>query len=164
MRRFLEWARDARVILGLALFGFLLLEGAYRLQGAARRQVRQLRAPSTEQSRPAHPYADQAWWHAARAHGNQGFGLRFDAYRGWWVKPFSSPYLNIDSAGFRLTPQAPVSRPARRVFMMGGSTMWGYTSRDSMTIPALVAARLRARGFSDIEVVNLAQSAAFART
>jgi hypothetical protein len=42
--------------------------------------------------------------------------------------------------------------------MLGGSTMWGWTARDSATIPSLVAARLTARG-EDVEVVSLAQPA-----
>jgi hypothetical protein len=43
--------------------------------------------------------------------------------------------------------------------MLGGSTMWGYTARDSFTIPSLLAAELSRRGMSGVEVVNLAQPA-----
>ena len=50
------------------------------------------------------------------------------------------------------------SRPSRRLYLLGGSVMWGWVVRDTFTIPSLVAARLRERGYTDVEVVNLAQS------
>jgi hypothetical protein len=37
--------------------------------------------------------------------------------------------------------------------------MWGYTSPDSLTIPSLVALRLRDLGYQDVETLNLAQPA-----
>jgi hypothetical protein len=43
--------------------------------------------------------------------------------------------------------------------MLGGSTMWGFTARDSSTIPSLTALELAGRGVTDVEVVNLAQAA-----
>jgi hypothetical protein len=42
--------------------------------------------------------------------------------------------------------------------MFGGSAMWGWMVRDSATIPTLVASRLHALGYRDVEVVNFAQS------
>jgi hypothetical protein len=67
--------------------------------------------------------------------------------------------VNIDSAGRRLTISPVSNSPtALRVFMLGGSSMWGYTSRDSFTIPSLLSQRLAARGVGNVEVVNLAQA------
>jgi hypothetical protein len=34
--------------------------------------------------------------------------------------------------------------------------MWGFTARDSLTVPSLVAAQLAERGFRDVEVINFA--------
>ena len=67
--------------------------------------------------------------------------------------------MNVDSLGRRLTPQSAQAGAPHRVLLLGGSTMWGYTARDSFTIPALVARALRRRGMQDIEIVNLAQPA-----
>jgi lysophospholipase L1-like esterase len=50
------------------------------------------------------------------------------------------------------------SATARRIFMLGGSTMWGTGARDSFTIPSQVASRLHARGIENVEVVNFAQA------
>jgi lysophospholipase L1-like esterase len=64
----------------------------------------------------------------------------------------------VDSLGRRRTIQAPPSGTAPfRVAMLGGSAMWGYTARDSATIPSLVAAKLAADGVTGVELVNLAQ-------
>jgi len=137
---------------------FLALEGLYRAQAA-------LRADPAAPARPAvdstlHPYAREAWW--GQFQGADGQGARdnhFDLYRGHLARPASSRYVNIDSAGRRLTPQAPPSGQgmARQIFMLGGSTMWGYAVRDSFTIPVHLARELHQRGVTDVEVVNLAQ-------
>jgi hypothetical protein len=84
---------------------------------------------------------------------------RFDPYRGLWGSFYQSTYVNVDSAGWRRTVQPEPSSNARRVFLLGGSTMWGYAARDAYTIPSLLAAELRRRGIRDVEIVNLAQTA-----
>jgi hypothetical protein len=152
--------RDLWLMIGLTLILFLGLEGLYRVRAAiladrpdpARRVVE-----ST-----LHPYAKEAWWGPFQ--DRDGLRVRlnqFDPYRAFWGTPASSRYVNVDSAGRRVTPQerAPDGATIRQVFMLGGSTMWGYTSRDSFDIPALVARELRERGVTDVEVVNLAQGA-----
>lgn len=149
--------RDLWLMIGITLIMFLGLEGLYRAQAA-------IRSDRPTQSRKVvdstlHPYANEAWWGPFQ--GKEGHGVRdnhFDPYRGHMASPASSRYVNIDSAGRRITPQAPASGSrVRQVYMLGGSTMWGYTARDSFTIPALVAKELHARGVTDVEVVNLAQ-------
>ncbi len=156
--RVLRWVRDTWLILGATLLIFLLLEagtqGVHWLRGAV-------------ESRPAgagvpeHPYAHQPWW--AEFQGPEGLMARrnrFDPYRVHWSLPMNTPYIHIDSAGQRLTIQ-PRSEAAtvRRIVFLGGSTMWGYTARDSFTIPSLTAARLKALGVTDFQAVNLAQAA-----
>lgn len=56
-------------------------------------------------------------------------------YTLWKRGPFSSAFVNIDSAGLRVTPKQPDS-DAMKVFIFGGSTVWGTGSPDSLTIPA----------------------------
>jgi hypothetical protein len=153
--RIIGWIRDAWLILGLSLLLFLTLEGAYRFQRGVRFGFSE---PPDPTESPRHPNAGEAWWRGwfdqpvfKRYH-------RYDPYRGWWKKPYSSPWFNVDSAGNRVTVQAAAgSSPRLRVLMLGGSTMWGYTSRDSFTIPSLLAAELARRGLAGVEVVNLAQ-------
>lgn len=155
-QRILAGLRDGWLILGLSLLLFLLLEGAYRLESGLRLQLSAETPPSES---PLHPYAHEPWWHGWFDQAVFKSSHAYDPYRGWWKKPYASPSFNVDSAGRRVTVQAGGGGPTHaRILMLGGSTMWGFTSRDSFTIPSLLAAELSRRGVSGVEVVNLAQS------
>ena len=153
--RIIVWLQTGWLALGMALLGFLLLEGLYTGQ----RQVR-ARLFGSDDEREAqaagHPYRGQAWFRQLlRERARQQ--KQFDPWRTWWSYPMSGTYINIDSAGRRRTIQAASdSAPAARVLMLGGSALWGFTVRDSLTIPSLVARDLGLRGWH-VEVVNLAQ-------
>lgn len=150
----LQLLADSWLIVGLSLVLLVALESAYRAQGAVRRALWSSPARTTP---AAHPHDGEAWWeelHRARQE------VLYDPYRSWWPGPVSGGVLNVDSAGRRRTVASVTPPPdARRVLMLGGSTMWGYTARDSFTIPSLTARELYARDVRDAELVNLAQSA-----
>ncbi len=136
--------RDAWLIAGLTLLLFVVLEGLFRLQRVVRVGVQG---------------AGPATLAAAGGEGASVVSRRFDPYRAWWPDPATSALINIDSLGRRFTPQPWLTAPAaRRVLMLGGSTMWGWTHADSTTIPTFVARALHDRGLQGVEVVNLAQS------
>lgn len=144
-------------MIGLTLGLFLALEGAYRLQAAIRR--RPIPGPAVDST--LHPYHGQAWFHEFNdgPDGLPGRKYHLDPFRFHWPYPQTSRWLNIDSAGRRLTVSSVTdSATALRVFMLGGSAMWGFTARDSQTIPSLLAGRLRARGIDNVIVENLAQA------
>jgi len=152
--------RDFWLMVGVTLALFLGLEGLYRVQSAIRGTGGGAPRPVVDST--LHPYANEPWWGGFQ--GRDGLRVRnnrFDPYRAFWGTPASSKYVNVDSAGRRITPQQLPSGPGRvrQLFMLGGSTMWGYTVRDSFTVPALVARGLQERGVTDVEVVNLAQGA-----
>lgn len=152
--------RDLWLMIGVTLILFLGLEGLYRAPAAILARRPEPAQPVVDST--LHPYFHEAWWGPFQ--GRDGLLVRynrFDPYRAFWGTPATSRYVNVDSAGRRITPQElPSSRGAvRQVFMLGGSAMWGYTSRDSFAIPALVARELHDRGVMDVEVVNLAQGA-----
>lgn len=67
--------------------------------------------------------------------------VHFEPYYHWRRGPYSGKYINIDAEGVRRTIKSPKGG-ARRVFMLGGSTMWGTGSPDSHTIPSLLQRRL----------------------
>lgn len=151
-------ARDACLIVGVTAILIIGLEVAYRTEGA----VKAIFVPHKSgegANRPDHPYRGEAWWPVfvhVRDDPVAGRSEVYDPYRGWWLRPLNSPSFVIDSAGRRRTVQAvpkPGSHP-REVFMFGGSAMWGHTVRDSSTLPSLIAARLAARGYDDVVVVN----------
>jgi lysophospholipase L1-like esterase len=88
--------------------------------------------------------------------------MRWYPYAYWKATPMSSPYLNIDADGNRVTwskPEAARSgaRPTLRVFMLGGSTLWGTGVRDNHTLASLLAKRFAHNSDYDVEVTNLGQ-------
>jgi len=153
---FFSGLRDLWIAIGITLLAFALLEWAYVGQLAVRERMRgsdEVRAARE----PGHPYAGQEWYPEFLA-ARDATREKYDAWRGYWAYPTASRYLNVDSAGYRLTVQPAGAQSATRtVFLLGGSAMWGFTARDSMTIPSLVASGLRAAGFGDVAVINMAQ-------
>lgn len=152
--------RDVWAAIGIAVAFFFLLEGGYNGQLALRHRV-QGSDDVREANEPGHPYAHEAWF-ADFLEARAALHQRFDPARVYWAYPVTSRYLNVDTAGYRVTiPAAPATaapgpRP-RLVYLLGASAMWGYTARDSMTIPSLVARGLAAAGVTDVQVLNLAQ-------
>lgn len=149
--------RDLWIGLGITLLAFGLLEGAFIGQRALRAAWSgsdDMRAAQ----RDGHPYAGQAWY-TDFVRAREAAREKFDPWRTYWAHSTTSRYLNVDSGGYRVTIQPlPRHTAARTVYLLGGSAMWGFTARDSLTIPSLVAAGLDSAGFRDIAVVNLSQS------
>jgi len=149
--------RDLWIALGITLLAFGLLEGAF----IGQRAVRAAWSGSDDMrvaQRDGHPYAGQAWY-TEFVRAREAAREKFDPWRTYWAHSTTSRYLNVDSGGYRVTIQ-PVERhnAARTVYLLGGSAMWGFTARDSLTIPSLVAAGLDSAGLNDVAVVNLSQS------
>ena len=60
------------------------------------------------------------------------------SFIGWRRKPMKTATINIDSNGVRRTHRHPsADARARKVAFLGGSTMWGTGSPDSLTIPSM---------------------------
>ncbi|MEO8198943.1 MAG: SGNH/GDSL hydrolase family protein [Gemmatimonadota bacterium] len=153
--RVLGVVRDGWLILGIVVLMFLGLEFGYRLYAGA---------PSPTQATPfppTHPYYHSDWY-AAFNTGPDGPNARkylLDPYRFHRLAPISTLFIHVDSLGHRFTAWSAPRHDARlHVFLLGGSAMWGFTVRDSFTIPSLFAQALKQRGLNDVEVLNLAES------
>ena len=91
------------------------------------------------------------------------YHARWSSYVYYRREPFSGRHITIDSGGIRGTiPRGKPStdgRPPARVFLFGGSTMWGTGARDSGTIPSALA-RLIAEDpdAGPASVVNMGES------
>jgi hypothetical protein len=88
-----------------------------------------------------------------------GSSVDWQPYAHWRNKPHAGDYINVDQRGLRRTWQA--AQPAEhstplRIFMFGGSAMWGYGNRDDYTIPSQLAKQLDAAGHH-VEVTNFGQ-------
>ncbi|HEX4935697.1 MAG TPA: SGNH/GDSL hydrolase family protein, partial [Gemmatimonadaceae bacterium] len=155
--RVLETLRTAWLMVGITLLLFFGLEFGYRAWSGARRAIAGPVRPPVDMRE--FPFHGQQWYREFQRESARRTD-RFDPYRGFWSRPMTGRWKNIDALGRRVTPQPPFdSSRALRVLMLGGSTMFGFNVPDSMTIPALTAARLAALGVRDVEVVNLGQGA-----
>ncbi len=154
--RVVDWARRGWIIVGLCLATFLVLEVGFR----SARAIRSLGgvAVTPPALPPSHPLAAEPWFAGWYQRPAIRSAITFDPYVTNRKSPVQAPGVTVDAAGRRATlPPTGGAGAGRRLFLLGGSTMWGYTARDSFTIPSLVAAELRRRGLGGVEVVNLAQ-------
>ncbi len=149
--------------IGVALLVLTLMEGVgegylalrYRAQSAAL-------LADIEQRYELDAGADQSWVreYIREVDLNPARQNEWYPYVYWRTKPYHGKYLNIEEAGVRRTWNSTSSpTPGQlKVFMFGGSTMWGYGARDEFTIPSLVSKKLAARLESGAWVTNFAES------
>ena len=146
-------------MIGMTVLLCVLAECGYRAQASVREQLG---------GGVQHSYTDgdpqsRLPWHAQFVKEyDEARVLRWKSYVYWTRLPSgSNRYVNVDSAGHRVTPQPTVPEvPVARVFTFGGSTMWGTSQRDSATIAAELARRLQALAGAGqrIEVVNYGEN------
>lgn len=90
------------------------------------------------------------------------YNSSWKSYVYWRRKPHQGKYINIDRHGIRYTSPSGVSDADAlkklKIFMFGGSTMWGEGVRDQYTIPSLVAQDLSARKIK-AEITNFGEVA-----
>ena len=103
-------------------------------------------------------YGDKPW--GARFVREQAASMGKDSYRPfalWKRGPTSGESVNVNAEGIRWTPGASCGRGAYRIVMLGGSTLWGFGSPDSGTIPAAVQAVVARSTTRPVCVVNLGE-------
>jgi hypothetical protein len=154
-KRLFEWARTSWFIFGITLFLLLLVELTLTF-------VYRWRVRNDEGSRLALADAYHgADWTQAYYSEDEESGMRWEPYVYWTRKPYRGRFINVDSNGVRrtwrpATPQDVMGR-SPRVFLLGGSTMWGTGARDEFTIPLMLAKKLAASGI-DANITNYGQS------
>ncbi len=164
MRRLLKTGRlvrDAWLILGLAIILFGLVEGGARLVLLVHRWVGHSSSHPIDPRARADAYADSSFARVYYEEYEQANVVRWRPYVYWRRKAYHSQYINVDTAGIRITPAptSPVSASTRplTVYMFGGSTLWGTGARDASSIPALVARELQHAGVRS-EVTNFGET------
>lgn len=74
------------------------------------------------------------------------------------VPNYSGEYINLDEKSIRKTINKCDNTPEKiRIFMFGGSTMWGTGARDEETIPSFLSNELCINNIS-VEVTNFAEN------
>lgn len=73
------------------------------------------------------------------------------------TEPFQGRYINVGRDGLRRTWNRAEGKEDARVYMFGGSTIWGFGSRDEGTIPSALSRLLSETGL-DVQVKNFGQN------
>lgn len=87
--------------------------------------------------------------------------IRWKPYVYWRRMSRQGEYININSEGLRQTTNIAPSKEqgsSKKVFVFGGSTIWGLGASDSLTIPSIFAKEVNDKGIN-CEVVNYGQYA-----
>ena len=83
----------------------------------------------------------------------------YSPYVIWQGTPFEGTLLNIDPSGLRHTPAAECGPDAYKVYVFGGSAIWGWGAPDESTIPALLQAGLQSKLGGPVCVMNYGENA-----
>src|SRR5262245_36930149 len=161
LERLIKFARDVWMVLGIAMAMFVALEAVVSLGF----YVRGFWHPPAANFRiKADTYSDPEWaskYYQEIEEVEKGRTLRWQPYVYWRRTPRRGQYINIGSDGLRKTINVPKSEgasPPIKVFMFGGSTMWGLGAGDDSTIPSIFAEEAKNKGIN-CEVVNFGQYA-----
>jgi lysophospholipase L1-like esterase len=159
--RLIKFARDVWMVLGIAVAMFVALEAAVSLGF----YVRGFWRPPADNFRiKADTYSNTEWaskYYKEIEEVEKGRTLRWQPYVYWRRTPRRGQYINIGSDGLRKTINVSMSEaasPPIKVFMFGGSTMWGLGAGDDSTIPSIFAEEANNKGIN-CEVVNFGQYA-----
>lgn len=68
--------------------------------------------------------------------------VHFEPYYHFRRGPLQGKYINVDEQGIRRTAKSSIALDAKKVFAMGGSTMWGTGAPDDETIPSYLQSLL----------------------
>ncbi len=108
-------------------------------------------------------YANADWPVAYFKEYNSMPGLKWHPYIYWRRSPFKGNYTNIDEQGLRKTwsgmdTKGSSEKKNLRIFMFGGSTMWGTGAPDEETIPSFLAKLLAQEYGFNVNVTNFGAS------
>jgi lysophospholipase L1-like esterase len=150
--------RDAWLMLGIAVLLLCAIEVSLSLAALAWRWASERARPEAPDRWNADTYSDRSWARRYYAEFDSSHVVRWTPYVYWRRKPYRGEYINVDSSGLRITPTpAPRSGTSIKIFMFGGSSVWGTGARDAFTIPALLASELQHQGLA-AEVVNFGET------
>jgi hypothetical protein len=106
------------------------------------------------------PYYDRQEW-APKYWQEHQLALKkeYHPYVIWRSPAFTGTMLNIDQNGNRQTPTSECVPDAYKVFVFGGSSMWGWGAPDWGTIPTYLQIELQATRNEPVCVLNFGENA-----
>jgi len=113
---------------------------------------------STDRRVEADGYAGAPWRREYYREFLESGDVEWHPFVYWRRRPYEGTFINVDSRGIRRT-WTPAALPSNhsRVFVFGGSPVWGTGVRDDYTVPSRLAQSLAENG-SPVEVVNYGES------
>jgi lysophospholipase L1-like esterase len=153
MKGFFKFIRDAWLITGITFLFLLLIEIGFTIYFRFN--------PQNDGQPVADSYQDADWLEEYNKEFDECSAEDWHPYVYWRRKPYTGKYINIDENGLRKTiyaiDESVEKKPVKKVFMFGGSTMWGSGVRDEFTIASLVGSGLAKHGFHAV-VTNFGES------
>lgn len=156
-RRGGRFLQTAWMVIGATLLLILLLELTCGL-------IYHLFTPSGDflYFRQSQSYKGNPWIHEYDKELFSSYNTAWRPFVYWRRTPYAGKYINIDAQGRRYTAPSAVQKVAAsrqlKIFMFGGSTMWGEGVRDQFTLPSLVVQDLAAHKIK-AEVTNFGEVA-----
>jgi hypothetical protein len=155
-----SWLRDGWLLIGIAILLFGLLEGGLSLALRLEHRVGQGSREGPDWRIEADAYADRSWVTRYYEEFRASDAVRWMPYVYWRRGPYRGRYINVDSSGIRhtLEPTAGASAAGSpvKIFMFGGSALWGTGARDEF-IPSILVRELASKGLP-AEVINFGES------
>lgn len=148
--------RACWLILGLTLLLLLALEFGMRGLFAVKDRLSRPMEPDPRVLRDG--YGGESW-PIVHHRELRAISERWEPYAYFRQRRFRGETISVDDQGRRATWRPPHrdGRPEPLKFLMlGGSTLWGFGSRDDRTIPSLLARSLDEEGIA-VDVRNLAE-------
>ena len=135
-------ARGVWSYVGLILLTFALVELALR---SLVPDVDDDPGPSVNR-READVFANAEWVRPYFREFHDLKEMRWEPYVYWRRQAANGQFIRIDERGLRETWNPELTTGAPRLFMFGGSTLWGTGARDAHTIPSELSRLLDERG------------------
>ncbi len=159
-RQIVHAIRRTWISFGVVLLILTLLEGIARV-GSAMRQREEFTAESEEIAGllKAGSSTGPDWTRDYAQEFRESLRADWHPYVYWRMPSRTGRYINVDSEGIRHTWNSTTSpSPGQlKIFMFGGSTLWGVAARDDFTIPSLVSKKLTSHVTTGVWVTNFGQ-------
>jgi lysophospholipase L1-like esterase len=134
--------RLARALTGLSISVTLLVLLVVATELAAtvaRPKILQYRAGPGDRRGRMKFYEKKPWANKYWKEDDAATRFQLRPYVFWRRRAFRGQYINVDEEGIRLTANPDCTPEAPRIWMFGGSNVWGTGAKDDETIPSILA-------------------------
>jgi len=144
INRFFSLVRDIWFVIGITILfwglGHYILGAANYLKDLFSEEVTKINVIEPRANSPVYenfPEKYDFWKEYLKT-----WDTHFEPYYHWRRNGFTGKYTNISPLGIRLTVKEGVRSGAKKIFVFGGSTLWGTGSPDGGTIPSILQSLL----------------------